>query len=556
MYYLRFLALLLLLAPLGVVAAPPENEPLVGLTATPSSITLGNSSTLSWNSSFTTSCTGTGFSTGGARNGSVIVSPTVTTTYHVTCQGTNGESDSASRTVTVTAAPPPVPTASLSATPTSITSGGSSTLTWSSTNATSCTGSGFTAGATSGSTSVSPSATTQYGVTCNGSSSSATAYQTVTVTAPSFSASCTASPSPAATGENVIWSVSVSGGSSSGSSWVNQGTTHSYTKICSAGVNIQQPACSEEFLQGSCTVGSVCVTHNYDEWSEEFGSSAGCVDPNYGGGVYGNGPTIYGPVTAYRCTAPGAPTYTYAWSGTDSLTGTTASINKTYTTTGTKDASVTVTSGGQQVIAQCSVQLQAPACSDGVDNDGDSLLDSADPECQGCTDGTCHEDPPNAGLSCDTSPGSAAVGQSVTYTATSGLGPYTWTPTGGTCTGGTGATNSCTYATPGTYQMQVDTASTPSATCNPSVSIAGECTAGSLSVTATPDRVASGGSATVEWSADAACSCTISGPGLSSSGATGSAAVADITRQSTYTLSCGSASDSATVNIIPRFEEF
>jgi hypothetical protein len=75
----------------------------------------------------------------------------------------------------------PSPTASLSANPTTITSGGSSTLTWSSTNATSCTGTGFSTGnAISGTTPVSPAATTTYSVNCSG----ATAQATVTVQQP------------------------------------------------------------------------------------------------------------------------------------------------------------------------------------------------------------------------------------------------------------------------------------------------------------------------------------------------------------------------------------
>jgi hypothetical protein len=40
----------------------------------------------------------------------------------------------------------------------------------------------------------------------------------------------------------------------------------------------------------------------------------------------------------------GNGTYTYTWSGTDGLTGTTPSITKTYTSTGTKTASLMVTS--------------------------------------------------------------------------------------------------------------------------------------------------------------------------------------------------------------------
>jgi hypothetical protein len=40
----------------------------------------------------------------------------------------------------------------------------------------------------------------------------------------------------------------------------------------------------------------------------------------------------------------GNGTYTYTWSGTDGLTGTAASVNKTYTSVGTKTASLVVTS--------------------------------------------------------------------------------------------------------------------------------------------------------------------------------------------------------------------
>jgi hypothetical protein len=74
------------------------------------------------------------------------------------------------------------PTASLSANPTSVTAGQSSTLTWSSTNATSCTGTGFSTGnLTAGSVTVTPSITTNYSVSCTGSGGTATASATVGV---------------------------------------------------------------------------------------------------------------------------------------------------------------------------------------------------------------------------------------------------------------------------------------------------------------------------------------------------------------------------------------
>jgi hypothetical protein len=79
--------------------------------------------------------------------------------------------------------PPPAPTATLAASPTSISAGQSATLSWSSTNATSCAGGNFTASGISGSATVSPSVTTSYSVTCTGNGASATALATVTVQA-------------------------------------------------------------------------------------------------------------------------------------------------------------------------------------------------------------------------------------------------------------------------------------------------------------------------------------------------------------------------------------
>src|SRR6266446_2507179 len=80
--------------------------------------------------------------------------------------------------------PPPATTASLSASPKIVSAGQSSTLSWSSINASSCTGSHFTASATSGSAVVSPTVTTSYSVTCIGDGGSATALATVTMSSP------------------------------------------------------------------------------------------------------------------------------------------------------------------------------------------------------------------------------------------------------------------------------------------------------------------------------------------------------------------------------------
>ena len=76
------------------------------------------------------------------------------------------------------------PTVSLSANPTSIASGSSSTLSWTSTNATSCTASGAWSGSknTSGTQSVTPTTTSIYNLSCTGTGGTATASATATVT--------------------------------------------------------------------------------------------------------------------------------------------------------------------------------------------------------------------------------------------------------------------------------------------------------------------------------------------------------------------------------------
>jgi hypothetical protein len=76
----------------------------------------------------------------------------------------------------------PAPTAALGANPTTVSFFQQSTLTWSSTNATSCTGGGFdTWNATSGSTMVRPFGTTTYSLTCSGTGGSATTDATIHV---------------------------------------------------------------------------------------------------------------------------------------------------------------------------------------------------------------------------------------------------------------------------------------------------------------------------------------------------------------------------------------
>ncbi len=119
------------------VSTSATTAPTLTIAANPTTILSGQSSTLTWTSSNTTSCTASGGWSGGkALFGTQGVTPAATTTYTMTCTGPGG-SVTQNAIVTVTAAAA-APTLTLTANPTTVPSGSASVLTWSSANATSC----------------------------------------------------------------------------------------------------------------------------------------------------------------------------------------------------------------------------------------------------------------------------------------------------------------------------------------------------------------------------------------------------------------------------------
>ena len=169
--------------------------PAVTLTASQSSVPAGTAVTLTWSTNDAQSCTASGGWTGSRpTGGNEQVTPTGTsTTYTLSCSGTGG-STQRSVTVSVLAAPG----LTLSANPTSVTSGQSSTLTWTSTDATSCTASGGWSGskAVSGSESVGPlSTTTNFTLACTGAGGNVQRSVSVTVNAPPPTSGLDARPS-------------------------------------------------------------------------------------------------------------------------------------------------------------------------------------------------------------------------------------------------------------------------------------------------------------------------------------------------------------------------
>ena len=90
---------------------PPPPSPTASISVDPNSIQKGQSATLSWQ---TTNATDVSIDGIGAvqPSGSQQVSPTDSTTYHLTAKGAGGTTDATTRiTVTMAAAPPPPPSA-------------------------------------------------------------------------------------------------------------------------------------------------------------------------------------------------------------------------------------------------------------------------------------------------------------------------------------------------------------------------------------------------------------------------------------------------------------
>ncbi|HEX7586643.1 MAG TPA: hypothetical protein VF390_03360, partial [Patescibacteria group bacterium] len=187
-----------------IVNAAPVITPTLTFSASPGTITSGNSSTLSWNVQNADGCWGyDGDWVAGNRavsNGlhTQVVSPTSTQTYSLDCWHNGGGSITAYTTVNVN--PVSSPTVTLTASPNPTAAPNSpTTLTWTTNNATSCTASGawngaraFTNGPHSQLLSPGPASTTTYSIECwNGAVSSGMQSVTVTVNCvPTLSYTC------------------------------------------------------------------------------------------------------------------------------------------------------------------------------------------------------------------------------------------------------------------------------------------------------------------------------------------------------------------------------
>lgn len=157
-------------------------KPTIGsFSATPAFITTGGTSLLAWAVS-NASSTSINNGIGNVSSTSLLVNPSVTTTYTLTATNPGGSSTS-SVTVTVNAPVQNAPTInSFTATPNSIMAGSSTVLAWSVANASSTSINNGVGTVSSTSVTVNPAVTTTYTITATNPSGTTTANVTVTVT--------------------------------------------------------------------------------------------------------------------------------------------------------------------------------------------------------------------------------------------------------------------------------------------------------------------------------------------------------------------------------------
>lgn len=476
---------------------------------------------------------------------------------------------------------PRPPTVDLTATPASINRGGTSTLSWSSYNVDQCTGVGFsTGGATSGSVTVTPAATTAYTINCTGGAGPATDTATVTVSGDlnpptGLTSQCSADGN----------SVTLSWGQATGATgyYVRMDDPTNNNASCADGWFCSDPPDHKnDNYAGTSITYSIVPNRAYSWWVHSANAQGPGAPVTAGFTCPGSQDIDLVPVGISPTTASRGSARTITATIRNQGAGAAGVSNAYIRVPGTKSPlylgypSVASIAGGgtQQVSFQATFpsagEYPVEVCADWYG----AVTETNDANNCATFSVSVAETPVSDSVSCTVSPQTVAAGGTVTYTAHpvgGATNPYTWVPSDGVGSYGSGQTATRTFSAPGNYGMQVSATYASSPGNCPIVAVSGGfCPAGTpdLTITATPSRVRSGEVSTVSWSATgvpgASASCTVSGPGVSwSSAVTGSpqcsasgSAAPTISTQSTYTLACGAYSESVTVNVIPNFQEF
>jgi len=287
----------------ALASAQAATQPTATLTASPSRIAPGGATKVSWSSTNATQCVASGawggtLAVSGSRNVVLYKSGTL----YLTCKGTGGQAQKqVAVTVATSTTPPPspnVPVVTLSAAPTTVAAGGRTALTWSTTNATSCTASGEWSGTrpTAGSESSAPLSNSRspFTLTCTGPGGQASrtvnvAVATGTPSSGSYSTNFDLEENPTSEGgawhraANNFTNVKTSGGVAFGTNGVTNNYDDSYALL--SGFAPDQSV--EAVVQRSASL-NTSVTHEAELLLRFADSSSGargyeCLFAFYGG---------------------------------------------------------------------------------------------------------------------------------------------------------------------------------------------------------------------------------------------------------------------------------
>lgn len=241
-------------------------------------------------------------------------------------------------------------------------------------------------------------------------------------------------------------------------------------------------------------------------------------------------PYINQPVTWSSSVTGGSGSYIYVWTGTDDLWGTTSSVAKSYTTSGVKRASLTITDSGSNRTASASCgTATVSSCTSSF---------TASP--------TTVEQGQSINLAWDVSGGSLCA------SSCSGLG----FSTGGIISG-----SATVLPSPASHSYSLScSAGTYGPPANENVTVTVHVP--TVTISASPMRVPTNTDTTITWSSTNTASCSITRNSAAWRTGLGPTSAADnVTVQTVYRIDCANnygihVTDSVIVNIIPIFKAF
>lgn len=567
----------------STVPTPPPVAPVTTITANPTSVAVGGSATLTWSASNAASCAASGAWSGSkATSGTQSVGPLSTSsTFSLSCTGAGGSSSA--NAAVVVRQPAAAPTLTLTASPLSVASGGNSTLTWSSTNATSCVASGDWTGtrAASGSLQVGPLTSAKaYTLACTGAGGTVTRFVNVAIAAPgaptvTFAAAPTSVQSGSAS--QLTWSSTNSTSCTSSGAWSGARATSgtqstgaltanaSYTLTCTgAGGSASQTVAVTLLPVPTLTLTASPV-------SIQSGSASQLT---------------WSATDATSCTASGGWTGARATSGTQSTGALGANANYTLTCTGaggsvSRTAGVTLLPVPTLTLAASPTSVQSGSASQLTwsTTNATSCVASGGWSGARATSGTASTGTLTANgsftLTCSGTGGSIARTASVTVitpapTVTLTASPtsvqsgsasqLTWSSTNATSCTASGAWSG-TRATSGTVSTGALSANASftlsctgsGGTAAQTAAVAVTSAAPTVTLTASPTSIQSGSASQLAWSSTNATSCAASGAWTGARATSGTLSTGALTSNASYTLSCtgagGSASQTASITV-------